>query len=137
MTNLPPSAPLSGRAPPGILEHSVSLLSAAMDASARAEGITSLASALDTVHAGLDNVLEPVIAQHTENAWSGNAAVRSRRALAHNNQILWRVARNTAVMVAELQLLARQAAEDAERCWEEWRIAIYKGEALASLSFSG
>lgn len=108
-----------------------------MEASARAEEITSLASALDAAHAGLGNVLETVAAQHIENVWSGAAATRSRRALAYNNHILLRADRDIVEMVAELRLLARRAAEEAERRWEEWRIAIYKGEALASFSFPG
>ena len=108
-----------------------------MDATERAEEITSLASALDAAQTGLAIVLEPVVEQHTENVWSGAAAVRSRQALAYNNQILWRADRDTADLVADLRVLARQAAEEAERRWEEWRIAIYKGEALASFSFPG
>ena len=42
-----------------------------MDATARAEEIASLASALDAAQAGLASVLEPVVEQHTENVWSG------------------------------------------------------------------
>lgn len=108
-----------------------------MEATARAEEISGLASALDAAHAGLGGVLEPVAAQHTETVWSGTAAIRSRRALAYNNRILWRAERDIAEMVADLHQLARQVAEEAERRWEEWRLAIYKGEALASFSFSG
>lgn len=108
-----------------------------MDATARAEEIAGLASALDAAQAGLASVLEPVVEQHTENVWSGTAAVRSRQALAYNNNILWRADRDTANLVADLHMLARQAAEEAERRWEEWWIAVYKGEVLTSFSFPG
>ena len=141
MTNLSPSlretGASAGSATPGILEHSASLLSAAMDATAHAEEIAGLASALDAAQAGLASVLEPVVEQHTENVWSGDAAVRSRQALAYNNQILWRADRDTADLVADLRVLARHAAEEAERRWEEWWIAVYKGEVLTSFSFPG
>ena len=141
MTNLSPSLRNSGAstgsASPGILEYSSSLLSAAMDATARAEEIASLASALDAAQAGLTSVLEPVVEQHTENVWSGSAAARSRQALTYNNNILWRADRDTANLAADLRVLARQAAEEAERRWEEWWIAVYKGEVLTSFSFSG
>ena len=141
MTNLSPSLRNSGAqagsASPGILEYSSSLLSAAMDATARAEEIASLASALDAAQAGLASVLEPVVEQHTENVWSGSAASRSRQALVYNNNILWRADRDTASLAADLRVLARQAAEEAERRWEEWWIAVYKGEVLTSFSFSG
>lgn len=141
MTNLSPSlretGPHAGSASPGILEYSSSLLSAAMDATAHAEEIASLASALEAAQAGLASVLEPVAEQHTENVWSGTAAVRSRQALAYNSQILWRADRDTADLVADLRVLARQAAEEAERRWEEWWIAVYKGEVLTSFSFPG
>ena len=108
-----------------------------MEATARAEEIASLASALDAAQAGLASVLEPVVEQHTENVWSGSAATRSRQALAHNGLILWRVEQDTANLAADLRVLARQAAEEAERRWEEWWIAVYKGEVLTSFSFSG
>ena len=141
MTNLPlslrESIASTGSASPGILEYSSSLLSAAMDATARAEEIARLASALDAAQAGLASVLEPVVEQHTENVWSGSAAARSRQALAYNNNILWRADRDTANLAADLRVLARQAAEEAERRWEEWWIAVYKGEVLTSFSFSG
>ena len=141
MTNLTPSLRNSGAstgsASPGILEYSSSLLSAAMEATARAEEIASLASALNAAQAGLTSVLEPVVEQHTENVWSGDAAISSRRALAHNGLILWQVDRDTANLAADLRVLARQAAEEAERRWEEWWIAVYKGEVLTSFSFSG
>ena len=142
MTNLSPSLRESGTPPGsalpgGILEYSALLLSAAMDATARAEEITGLASALDAAQAGLAGILEPVVEQHTENVWSGAAASRSRQALAYNNNILWRADRDTANLASDLRVLARQAAEEAERRWEEWWIAVYKGEVLTSFSFSG
>lgn len=124
--------------PDARLQRSQEMLSAAMEASERAEQLAGLADQVVSVHDGLAKTLEPVEELHRDHIWSGTAADQSRQRLHQDHGWqLWYVRQLLSGFATELRQAARQAQHESEQLWAQWRMAVYSGQAISRFHFWG